>query len=71
MKSRKLIIILGLMTLTSCGGTKTIPDFPCPLRPELLTTEAEVSEEVRAVVTENYIRLIEYAEKLEVRANCR
>ena len=70
-RNSRLIIILGLMTLTSCSGIKTIPDFPCPDRPELLTTEAEASDEVRAIVTENYIRLIEYAEKLEVRAGCR
>ena len=65
------MIIVGLMILASCGQTRTIPDAPCPNRPELLTIEAEVSEDVREAVTENYIRLIEYAEKLEVRANCR
>ena len=67
--------ILALMALfvipIACGQNQTIPDFPCPNRPELLNTDEQVSAEVIEVVTENYIRLIEYAEKLEVRAGCR
>ena len=55
----------------ACGTTGTIPDVPCPLRPELIQTELDASEEVKEIVVENYLRLIEYAEKLEVRAGCR
>ena len=54
----------------ACGGNQTIPDVPCPLRPELIQTELDASEEVKEIVVENYLRLIEYAEKLETRANC-
>lgn len=55
----------------ACGQNQTIPDVPCPERPELLNTELEASEEVKRLVIENYLRLIEYAEKLETRAGCR
>jgi hypothetical protein len=32
--------------------------------------EFEVSPHVQEIVTENYLRLIQYSKKLEARANC-
>ena len=55
----------------ACGHVETIPEVPCPERPELIGTDLEASDEVKAIVVENYLRLIEYAEKLETRAECR
>jgi hypothetical protein len=44
------------------------------LFPELIILDEEMQDAtppfVRGAVTENYIRLIEWGEKLELRANC-
>ena len=60
-------------SLISCGTTEPLPDFPCPNRPVLLEVpeHIEVSPEVQDIVTENYLRLVEYAKKLETRADCK
>lgn len=71
MKKSVSLGILGLMILTACGNAKTIPDYPCPARPTLETVNLDVSDEVRAIVVENYIRLMDYAQKLEIRAGCK
>ena len=72
MNLKKITIVLVFATLISCSTTPTIEPVPCPLRPELLQVdpELEVSPHVQSIVTENYLRLIEYAKKLEVRASC-
>ena len=69
---RKLAIVLLSAIPAACGTTEPVPEVPCPLRPELqqIDPEFEVSPHVQAVVVENYLRLIEYSRKLEVRANC-
>jgi hypothetical protein len=73
MKLKILAIALLLGTLTACGSQTTIePVLPCPDRPELIQVdpEFEVSPHVQAIVAENYLRLIQYAQKLEARAQC-
>ena len=65
-------MLLGI--LTSCATTIVASDTPCPLFPELLLIpedqEEQTPEFVIATVVMNYSLLIEYAAKLEVRANC-
>ena len=68
----RVLVLMSLFAIPiACGQNQTIPDVPCPLRPELIETELEASDEVKAMVIENYLRLIEHVEKLEVRAGCR
>jgi hypothetical protein len=61
--------------LTSCGTTPTTDPLPCPLYPELITIDEELSaatpKHVQAIVIQNYILLDEYARKLEVMAGCK
>lgn len=70
-----LVTILYLLTLTACAGSPEIEPIPCPLFPELIALDEELVNDtppaVRAAVTENYLRLDEYARKLEVRAGCK
>ena len=75
MKSRRLAVLVLLGTLTSCATELVILEpIPCPLFPELITIDEEMEGAtppfVIAAVTENYMRLIEWGEKLEVRAGC-
>ena len=68
-----MAILLASVLLQSCGTNQTIePIIPCGPRPELLEIdpEFEVSPHVQSIVTENYLRLIQYAKKLEARAAC-
>ncbi len=59
----------------SCATTTAPIELPCPLFPELIVIDEEMEAAtppyVIESVTENYIRLIEYAERLEIRANCK
>ena len=74
MKLRILVVLLLLGILTACATTIVASDTPCPLFPELLTIdeemEAETPQFVIATVVTNYSLLIEYAEKLALRAGC-
>lgn len=61
--------------LISCSGTTPIVlENVCPSVPKLLVIgdilAQQTPPEVIEIVTENYIRLAEYSEKLRVRANC-
>jgi len=69
----KLVSPASLMILTACATTIPEP-LPCPAYPELIALDPEIAAEVparvKAVVTQNYILLDEYAQRLEVRAGC-
>lgn len=74
-KLRLAGIILCSLILTNCSSQKIeIEEQPCPLPPELIVIDEEmantVAPHIQAIVAENYIRLIEYAARLEVRARC-
>ena len=62
------------VTLTSCATRTIIAENECPLFPELIELDQEMIEatpaHVQSVVIENYIKLVEWGEKLEIRANC-
>ena len=69
-----MMIVLSLI-LTGCAVTKRVVlENDCPDFPELLTLNEEMWEatppHVRGVVNENYIRLIDWGELMENRANC-
>lgn len=68
MNALRLILLTLLASLTACGIAPTIDPIPCPPRPIL---EGVVLEPDQAdIVTENYLRLMTYAKKLEARAQC-
>ena len=75
MKLRNLsILILLLPILISCATKRVVLENDCPDFPELLALDIEMWEatppHVREVVNENYIRLIDWGELMENRANC-
>jgi len=69
-----MVVLIFSATMTACGTTQTTPDLPCPLRPEIVPIapemQAEVPPYVLEIVAENYIRFVQYAKQLEVRAGC-
>jgi len=67
-KTLAIVLVLGL--LTACGKTTPTIELPCPLRPELINIPEhyDVDPSVQDIVTENYLRLIQYARQLEARA---
>ena len=75
MKLRILVVLLLSVILTGCATTIVASDTPCPLFPELLLIDEEMEAEtppfVISTVVMNYSLLIEYSEKLEVRAGCK
>ena len=74
MKLRILVALSLSAILLACASPAILEPIPCPPFPELIQIdeemEADTPDYVVSSVIENYIRLIEYAEKLEVRAGC-
>ena len=58
----------------SCATRTIVAENECPLFPELIELDQEMIEatpaHVQSVVIENYIMLVEWGERLELRANC-
>ncbi len=76
MKLRILAALSLFAILTSCASDPIVLEaIPCPLFPELVVLDEEMEAatpaHVISAVTENYILLIEWGEKLEVRAGCK
>lgn len=65
---------MALQIPIGCDVKRIVVENDCPDFPELITLDLEMWEatphHVREVVNENYIRLIEWGEKMENRANC-
>ena len=75
MKSKILAVLLLSVIPTACASERVIiAESECPLFPELIVIDEEMEAAtpplVREAVLENYILLIEWGEKLELRANC-
>ena len=68
MNALRMTLLTLLASLTACGISPTIDPIPCPPRPIL--EGVELTPDQADIVVENYIRMMTYAKKLEVRANC-